>query len=376
MTMLVKVKYILGLLVLSGALSGCLKESIELPEEQLVPVSFSTYGQRPTGTKADASYVAPGADFAEGSVISVYGFYHDDSNWATDNAAGSNSADYMYDQAVTKQSDGTWTYSPLKYWPNEHGANAVNDAIDRLSFWAYYPRNASGLSLYKSGTTTAYDNDSNGIPKATFTQAEDPAQQCDLMFAVPMYDLYKNDAGGHGTVVDGEVGLVFKHALALVEFQLAEGTGAKLNTLDLSNIKKSGTVENPDTIPFVWSNVGEEYNTHIENLSVHEATLLRLLAIPQTISADATFTLNYDITFASSDPTHPDPIVYTGDSFSVKLFDNTNADPAKRYGVTAWEAGKHYIYKITAGLDRIEFEEIVEAGDDWTVANNNISVPE
>ena len=210
----------------------------------------------------------------------------------------------------------------------------------------------------------------------TFTQAEDPADQVDLMFTAPLHDLYKNDASHHGYVSNGEVNLVFKHALALLEFQLAEGTGAKLNTLDLTNIKKSGTVEDPDSVPFVWSNVGGEYTTHIENLSVHEATLLRILAVPQTISADATFTLNYDITFASSDPTHPDPIVYTGDSFSVKLFDNTNADPAKRYGVTAWEAGKHYIYKITAGLDRIEFEEIVESTDDWSVGNGNISVPE
>ncbi|MBR5063849.1 MAG: hypothetical protein IKX05_03945, partial [Bacteroidales bacterium] len=90
------------------------------------------------------------------------------------------------------------------------------------------------------------------------------------------------------------------------------------------------------------------------------------------INADATFTLNYDITFASSDPTHPDPIVYTGDSFSVKLFKTGTG----AYGVTQWEAGKHYIYKIAAGLDRIEFEEIVESSEDWSVGNPNISVPE
>ena len=103
---------------------------------------------------------------------------------------------------------------------------------------------------------------------------------------------------------------------------------------------------------------------------------MKVGTIPQTISADATFSLNYNITFESSDPTHPEPIVYTGDSFSVKLFDNTNADPTKRYGVTTWEAGRHYIYKIAAGLDRIEFEEIVELSDDWSVGNSNISVPE
>jgi len=56
----------------------------------------------------------------------------------------------------------------------------------------------------------------------------------------------------------------------------------------------------------------------------------------------------------------------------VKLYDNTNADPAKQYGVTAWESGHHYIYKISAGLDRIEFEDVVD--DTWTSAGSDISV--
>ncbi|MBP5636280.1 MAG: fimbrillin family protein [Bacteroidales bacterium] len=354
--------------------AACAKVEVSVPSEK-VPVQFSTYGQR-LQTKADTSYVAPGADFAAGSVVGVYGFYHENSTWAAETSAGTNIADFMYHTALTKQSNGTWTYSPIKYWPNEYGTGANSVDVDKLSFWGYYPRNASGLNLYKSGTTTAYDNNTNGLPKISFTQATDPAAQVDLMFTTPLQDLYRNDAQNHGAITNGEVTLVFKHALALVEFQLTEGTGATLNTLDLTNIKRTGTIEDPGTIPFVWSNVGAEYTTHIENLSVHETTLLRLLAVPQTISSDATFTLNYDITFASSDPTHPDPIVYTGDSFSVKLFDNTNPDVSKRYGVTEWEAGKHYIYKITAGLDRIEFEEIVEAGEDWTVGNANISVPE
>ena len=367
--MLDKAKYILVAVLASVAAAGCAR--VEIISES-IPVTFTTYRQR-TETKADASYVAPGGDFAEGAVVGVMGYYHDGCTFETD---PSNITDYMYNTALTKQSDGSWTYSPIKYWPNEYGTGANSDNVDKLSFWGYYPRNATGLSLYKSGTTTAYDNNTSGLPKAVFTQSTDPAYQVDLMFTEPLLNLYRNDASNHSRLTDGEVTLVFKHALALVEFQLAEGTGAKLNTLDLTNIKKTGTVENPGTIPFVWSNVSGEYTTHIEDLSVHEATLLRILAIPQTISAAATFTLNYDITFASSDPTHPDPIVYTGDSFSVKLFDNTNADPAKRYGVTAWEAGKHYIYKITAGLDRIEFEEIVESSDDWSVGNPNISVPE
>ena len=370
--MLDKAKYILVATVALVAGAACARVDVE---EELVPVSFTTYRQR-TETKADASYVAPGADFATGSVVGVYGYYHDASTWAAEIAAGTNIPDFMYHTALTKQSDGSWTYSPIKYWPNEFGTGANSDNVDKLSFWGYYPRNVSGLNLYKPGTTTAFDNNTNGVPKAVFTQAENPADQKDLMFTAPLRDLYRNDAENHGAITNGEVTLVFKHALALVEFQLTEGTGATLNTLSLTKIKKSGTVEDPGTVPFVWSNVGDEYTISQSGISVNESTILRLLAIPQTLDANATFTLNYDIEFASSDPTHPDPIVYTGDSFSVKLFDNTNPDVSKRYGVTEWEAGKHYIYKITAGLDRIEFEEIVEDAEDWSVGNDNISVPE
>ena len=378
----------LALAALALLAAACGK--IETWEGDPVPVAFSTYARQ--STKADASYVAPGANFAAGAQIGVFGFYHDgngatDGSWAADQAAGNNIPDYMYNQLVTKQDDGSWTYSPIKYWPNETGAGATSEHADKLSFWGYYPRIAEAnytadaamytgtdavLRFWKAGSTTEpYANDVSGLPRVTFTQSADPDKMVDLMFAAPQQDLTKPS-------LDGKVQFVFRHALALVEFQLAEGTGAKLNTLDLTNIKKSGTVEDPGTVPFVWSGVDDssEYTTHIEDLDVHEATLLRLLAVPQTLNDNATFTLNYDITFESSDPTHPDPIVYKGDSFSVKLFDNTNADPSKRYGVTKWEAGKHYIYKISAGLDRIEFEEIVDSPDDWSIGNNNISVPE
>ena len=349
---------------------GKIDTPVEMGEP--IPVTFSTYTQR--STKTSASYVKPGDDFAAGAVVGVYGFYHDGTTWAAETAAGTNIADFMYHTALTKQDDGSWTYSPIKYWPNEYGTGASSVNVDKLSFWGYYPRNAAGLNLYKSGTTTAYDNNTNGLPKISFTQQDDPDEMVDLMFTTPLLDLYRNDASNHGAITNGEVTLTFKHALALVEFRLAEGTGAKLNSLSLTNIKKTGTIEDPATIPFAWSNVGGSLNISETNVTVEGTSLLTILAIPQDIDANATFALNYDITFASSDPSHPDPIVYTGDSFSVKLYDQTNSDPDKRYGVTAWEAGKHYIYVVSAGLDRIEFEEIVESSEDWSVGNDNISV--
>ena len=360
-------------------LGACMKMETD---SNRVAVSFSTYNARlhENVSRAGDTYVAPGQNFAAGAEIGVFGFYHDNTTWAAETSAGTNKPDFMYDQLVVKQNDGSWSYSPVKYWPNEYGAGASSTDVDKLSFWAYYPYNASGLSMYEAGSSTAYSNTSTGIPKLSFVQAEDPDNQIDLMFSGPVTDLYKTmahtvntETWNYGVVTNGQVTLPFKHALALVEFQLTEGTGAKINNLTLTNIKKSGTLENPASIPFTWSNVGGSYTIHKEDVEISTNAILTLLAMPQTLSADATFTLNYDITFASSDPTHPEPIVYTGDSFSVKLF--KNAGGLDDYGVTEWIAGKHYIYKVTAGLDRIEFEEVVESSEDWTI-NTNISVPE
>ena len=343
------------------AIASCAKLSTEAPiSGEQVPVTFSTYGLKQADTKADASYVAPGADFAEGSVVGLYGFYHDNSTFATD---PDNIADFMYHTALTKQSNGSWTYSPIKYWPNEYGTGANSTEVDRLSFWGYYPRNAEGLSLYKSGTTTAYDNDTPGIPKATFTQKENPDDMIDLMFSQLENDLTKPGLSENVT-------LRFRHALALVEFQLAEGTGAEVNSLSLTKIKKTGTCEEPSASPITWTDVNGSFNITRSSVTITGSTLLTILAIPQDIDADATFSLNYNIHFASSDPSHPEPIVYTGEESNAKLFKTG----AGAYGVTKWEAGKHYIYKISAGLDRIEFEEIVESSDDWSIGNGNIVI--
>ena len=44
---------------------------------------------------------------------------------------------FMYNQLVEKK-NGTWQYTPLKYWPN-------NDS-DKISFFAYAPHNATGVT--------------------------------------------------------------------------------------------------------------------------------------------------------------------------------------------------------------------------------------
>jgi len=357
-----KAKILAVAMLAAAAWTGCTKNTVDNPENASVPVYFSTYSSRPI-SKAGSSYIAPGDNFITGHQIGVFGFYHSGSG-TTDGAwTGADKPNFMYDQLVecTDGSSHSWEYSPIKYWPNEDGI--ISKHAEKLSFWGYYPYNATGLSFLQSGSSQAYTNTSTGLPKVTFTQQEDPDNMIDLMFSQLESNLTK-------PTVNDAVTLRFRHALALVEFELAEGTGAEVNSLELTNILKTGTLNDPSTLS--WTGQTGSFGISQSGITVSGTKLLSILVVPQTINADATFTLNYNIQFASSDPSVPAPIVYTGESASAKLF-KTGADA---YGVTAWEAGRHYIYMVSAGLDRIEFEEIVESADDWSVGNGNISVPD
>ena len=366
--------------VLASALllaSACSKVETWVDGADPVPVTFSTYAQR--STKADNSYVAPGGDFANGAVVGVYGFYHDNTDWTTETAAGSNIADFMYNTALTKQSDGSWTYSPIKYWPNEYGTSANSTNVDKLSFWGYYPRGAAGLNLYKSGTTTAYDNDTNGLPEAAFTVSTDPAQQVDLMFSQ-----LENDLTKHG--ISEAVTLHFRHALSLVQLNVTAATGTnatiKITKLTLTNIDTQGSCATPgasiadDQHPEnYWSNVGTSATITVATTT----TSTNLILMPQALDADASagnsghsdvhLHMEYDIVFpAAHDPSQSlsykdnvvDAYLWRDASFTI----NGVAGTGDAYGVKRWLPGRKYVYNIEAGLERIEFREVTE--ESWT----------
>ena len=53
---------------------------------------------------------------------------------------------YMYNQLmVYNSSTEAWDYTPIKYWPNEHGSSATSAHIDKLSFWERYVGFTYGL---------------------------------------------------------------------------------------------------------------------------------------------------------------------------------------------------------------------------------------
>ena len=120
-------------------------------------VAFDTYV--PEVTRAgDAGVQTTSTLQASGKGFGVFAVQSD--NTIYDDELPTN---FMWNEHVTYASPG-WTYSPLKYWPNEtdndsQSANAESDHIDRLSFFAYAP--------YVAGATGKYDGCLDGVTYKT-----------------------------------------------------------------------------------------------------------------------------------------------------------------------------------------------------------------
>lgn len=189
-------------------------------------------------------------------------------------------SNFMWNEHV-HYSASAWTYSPLKYWPNEtkkdsQSPQATSDHADKLSFFAYAPYVAEASGIYTGKLTgpTYSDNpaknNSNitsgggGIeaviannatgndPWVRYAVATSPNASVDLLWGVaPSGGLsYTNVAGGTTTITEGEplvnlikpnkdqkIKFLFQHALARIGMtivaavdQIAPGGNLDSNT--------------------------------------------------------------------------------------------------------------------------------------------------
>ena len=165
---------------------GCSDESREdiMPTSEVVFDTMLPEGWNPI-THARAGIV--GDTELQELGFGVFAYYTEDELWANANAATPN---FMNNTQVYSTDNGTsWTYSPIKYWPNNED--------DKVSFFAYAPY---------VGTLTATDS------KLNYISPTDVDNQVDLMWSnSTTTDLQK------GTVGD-KVHFDFRHALSRIGF--------------------------------------------------------------------------------------------------------------------------------------------------------------
>lgn len=197
------------------------------PEGEPVPVRFNTYiAQDAASRAADHTQLSNITDIASLRTVGfgVFGYYDDDKPYDFQNDI----PNFMYNQQVAWSTD-RWTYSPLKYWPNETGSES-DGRTDHLSFFAYAPY------LNNDPRLTCSANDAKGDPTVTYTTPEDLSQCLDVLYATkpdgtsPLTDLTKQN-------VDDSVTFSFHHTMSRLNFnvcaafdEIAAGTNAKADS--------------------------------------------------------------------------------------------------------------------------------------------------
>ncbi len=200
-------------------MSSCSKnEVMETPTSALSPVGFSTYYSNAVTKATDPSYA-----FATGDVFVVDAYYvaggADAAVYANQTA---NAVNFMDNQKVIagagdNEAALSWSYTPLKYWPN-------NDN-DRVSFFAYTFSDANAAlgtnDSFTVGTTDGTTTSSYNIyPTLTIADASTLG---DLMVA-SVIDQAKTASA---------VALSFKHVTAGVAFKAKLGTDVTISETEV-----------------------------------------------------------------------------------------------------------------------------------------------
>lgn len=230
---------------------------------QQVPVTFGTYiGEQAITRAGTAGNIADdGTNSAEANLVAkggfgVFAYYNNAGDYPetlTPSFIENNSLEpnFMYNQLVNGVVSGAhpsqtvaWSYTPLKYWPNDFANNAAVDNQSTpaqgsknttVSFFAYAPyvpvTAATGVPTSGStsvGITALTDNDDKSDPKVSYTIATDPDASVDLLWGVaPTSTAYTITTGTTQPVTTGlpnknltkqttgeKVDFNFNHALA------------------------------------------------------------------------------------------------------------------------------------------------------------------
>ncbi len=162
-------------------------------------IQFGTYIGRAAQTRASVVDL----DVVRTGGFGVFAFYTGLDKF--DSYTGT-TPNFMNNQEVTWQADpddantGTWTYTPVKYWPNNED--------DKVSFFAYAP--------YDSNQTwNNFINESENQSEIKFEVAPQVKDQKDFLWSkTPQIDKTKQN-------ITEEIKFDFGHALARIGFSLA-----------------------------------------------------------------------------------------------------------------------------------------------------------
>ena len=229
----------------SACSSDDLSESSSAKSSQIddTAVNFGAYVNRGITRAGAAGTLTTNGDAPAVSLqnvgFGVFSYYSDSESYSE-----TSKPNFMYNQQVSvKPNETDWSYSPLKYWPNEFGKNARSEGQDRLTFFAYAPyvqvNPQTGRVIKRegdgdNGIVGLTSNTTSGDPYVKYYVDMDPDKRVDLCWGVakepfiatvdedalndvqagePFIDVVKPTTGS-------KINFDFKHALASVNVQI------------------------------------------------------------------------------------------------------------------------------------------------------------
>lgn len=189
---------------------GCSKDQVvsEMPQDNAI--NFGMY----FGRDAQSRAAIMDLDDLKAQSFGVFAYYTDNSDYVE----GTSTPNFMFNQNVKWNGTDAWTYSPLKYWPNE--------ATDKLSFFAYAPHVEQSNGNITLGSFT---NATASAPSITYTLDTDQSTHVDLLWAAPVENKTKQ-------TTTEKVHFIFKHAMSRIGFK-------SVAVIDESSNKANGEID-------------------------------------------------------------------------------------------------------------------------------------
>ena len=224
-------KFVFALAAIAAVTVSCnTKLESDTPKDEPVAVDFSAYLNRGVTTKAGVTgeLTTAGLQGADAG-FGVFAYYTADEPYS-----GASGPSFMYNEKISW--DGSkWVYSPIKYWPNEFGAAASSDEVDRITFFAYAPyvavtpSNGMVTGDNTSGIVALSRNSVGGDPIVKYIVSLDPTKCVDLCWGVSKNGLTNSVDGSNNHVAAGapyidvvklklgdKIDYDFRHALSAI----------------------------------------------------------------------------------------------------------------------------------------------------------------
>ena len=368
-------------------LSACAKieNNATVIDNSNEPVLFCVYTAKNV-TKAvsatDFGTIDQAALEASTKGFGVFTFFSDNSEGSNDYNAASPSnfkPNFMYNQQV-KYESSKWTYSPIKYWPNEFGGAAVSTATDKLTFFAYAPYVAT---VGDEGITAFSEKTATGDPTVSFKVPAKAEEQIDLMWSnANLKNLTKQAVGG-------VVKFTFTHALSNLSIypiavvdatNIPASSGADIDAatkVTINSFSIKGKFNQEGTLNLatgVWTSSAAAADqtityqpataydvTNVNDKAEADAAkaVTEFMFVPSTAAADYEINIDYDFTTTDANVDGGKVVV--------------NNKIKKTLSGVNFEQGKKIKLYVALGLTSVKLE--AEVGD-WTdAADQNVWLP-